>query len=422
MINSGIPEPYMFGLEAVGVKAGLGTYTRYDNAPLSNAELAILETRCYWNRDEGLEFLFVGCELAHGCFSRGVRETYFPDGYGYLEPVFSYTWEIVTPQVGFALLGRPYEPLRSKCCLWSMGDREYFSPRIELSTGTSILNFNAYSYYEKPITFLTWRNELRLYPLRFLSMKIEHRFKPGFNQDTVALKNSLSIMLSLNLGIDILMEPSDRLDEKEKDSIIVPPPSPKPKRKYKAYLYESNIVQASGGVDVYSGEFLFPALSISLMDLRVYPERIIPLFVGIECARGYIGNTLDSTPSIKMLSLVFPRVGLVILMKPRTSMRSKWIGLFEGERFVPRLEFSAGTSLINLENLGGSNWEPFSDALGTFAITQTEIRWKFSATVSMHAEHRWFMPSRFSANFAHSFGLSLSVALGKDNIRTNKKD
>jgi hypothetical protein len=313
---------------------------------------------------------------------------------------WSGTSEALTPQIGFAILGTPKDH-------WLLSNY-HFVPRLELVSGISFLfplNLDA--------GVVTVKTELAWKFLPPLTLRLEHRY---FMEPWSI--HVLTAMLYLTLGLDKVK--SNTIDS-TKLYFLTPPP-PDSARKYKAYLYESNIVQASGGVDVCSGEILLPALSISLMDLRVYPERNVPLFTGIEGARLYWGNTMDSTPSIKMLSLVSPRVGLVILMKPRSSMRSKWTGLFEGERFVPRLEFSAGTSLINLENLGGSNWQPFSGSLGMFAVIRTEIRWKFSAMMSMHAEHRWFMPSRFSANFDHSFGLSLNVGLGKDNIRTNKKD
>lgn len=202
----GIPtKADMVSWDIVGVQAGIGFYEDYDMT-LFSAGASLLRGRLYW----GKTFAFsAGLELLRFHYSYGRRLVEYDDGYGpddlYSIPVNLIhwwvetelnTWELFSPQVGIAWLGKPLP----SCCLSNNSLNLYHSPRLELVTGLSLLNVE---YYEmNPILLSTIRTEVNFIFTRQAFLQFEHRWFPFYDTDNLGNRHSLALSLCLSIGWD----------------------------------------------------------------------------------------------------------------------------------------------------------------------------------------------------------------------------
>ncbi len=173
----GIPKPDLKSVEAVTPEICLGEHTNYDVTSIFLG-LSLLEIRFYWGKPFAA---LAGCELANVHTSYGA-EWHDAGGLYYREFVTPTTCELINPQIGIALIGKPMKPLLSPCCAYNGTPIGNFAPRIELSTGLTSVNFNFYGD-ENTVTCLTWRNELRLHPFSLeVRISCKTRLQPRYHR------------------------------------------------------------------------------------------------------------------------------------------------------------------------------------------------------------------------------------------------
>jgi hypothetical protein len=171
---------------------------------------------------------------------------------------------------------------------------------------------------------------------------------------------------------------------------------------------------------------MLPYVGASLVEFEAWWGRRLSFYGGFRVAHLTWTKSVESDPArfAKLVCFDFlePRLGISLLMKPKPSLRSKWIGIFKDERFRSRLVLSTG---ISFQTMGNITDEGISniDALGHLGVVRSELRYDVTPMIAIKMEHRFFTRLDYMQNDSrHVFDLVFSVRLGKDWTRNTDTD